>query len=148
MGMRAPLLLLIAAALLTGCGGVSRSATTPHVAHIRGGTIDPDPDGLGPTNAPTSAPHRRLPPLRTCARTFRQDFEMDAAKVAGGADCSTARHIAIRVSRASWERCDVHCAERYPIGFGYRCDAFWVGEAAWSVDCRRGLLLVHLAITD
>jgi hypothetical protein len=145
--MRAPLLLLTAAALLAGCGGGSRSATTPAMAHIRG-TYDPDPDGLGPVNAPTEAPHRRLPPLRPCARTYRQDVEMGAPRVAGGADCSTARHIAIRVSRAAWERCDVHCVVGHPVGFGYRCDGYDVGEAAWSVDCRRGRRLVHLAITD
>jgi hypothetical protein len=151
--MRAPLLplALTAVALLAGCGGGSRSApstTTSRVAHVRENAAGGDPSMLGPVNRPRPARPRRLPPLRACRRPIRADLEMAPPRVAGGADCSTARHIAIRVTRAAWERCDPRCIENYPIGFGYRCDGFAVGEAAWSVDCRRGRRLVHLAITD
>jgi hypothetical protein len=144
--MRAPLLaaaLLLLTATLAGCGAAQRARP----ANTTSGPPEViDPELLGPVNTPTSAPHRKLPPMRGCRVPWRTDREMDDIMVAGGVRCALAKRIAIRVSHWWGERCEVHCAEAYPLGLGYRCDAFSTGEASWAVDCRRGRRLVHMGI--
>ena len=66
------------------------------------------------------------------------------AAAEGGATCATARRVLRAVGQwASEQHCEDLCAHAHPSTLGFRCTVAKVGEADWTITCRRGREVVR-----
>lgn len=104
--------------------------------------------------APARAPVGPVGVARSTARLHRCRVPAEAANggllgaAVGGATCTTARTVLIRISHWSGRRCWTTCPRHARLAGGYACDTFKIGEADWSIDCRRRHRVVHARMAD
>jgi hypothetical protein len=87
---------------------------------------------------------RAAPPRHVCSRRDPQS-EIVLASVSGGATCALGRRVMDRVE--TWiddSACDADlCAHDHRMNLGYRCTVAKVGEADWTIVCKRGGRIVR-----
>jgi hypothetical protein len=142
--------ILAAAAAAGGCGNHGSATRTEVATAPQSATAGrpSSPEHLGPVGV-SRAVHRSLPPLRPC-RLLAEAANgglLDAA-VGGGATCSTARVVLLRVSHWKGRTCWSACPSDVRMARGFSCTTYKIGEADWSVNCWKRREVIHTSLAD
>ena len=86
---------------------------------------------------------------RRCGRSFAGTIFVDA--VSGGATCAVGRSVMRSVDArddASYACYGEPCVQDHPAAAGFRCSVAKIGEADWTITCRRGRQTVRGSASD